>query len=1285
MARIPCPPKDDPKWEALVSGLGDESRAALAYFRHGSGEVPDLATAKGILGGFEGVAPEVKATAEKMPWEMSPEEFAQAPKYKVTTWHKQAKDVGLGGSTGETVYSESQAKEIVAREAARGNFAKIEQLPPGTPEEHARIVQLHAQEAKYAPAPEGAKAGGETTKLSAEQISGRERLAGLAKSLEAEIVNKTASGYAVRDKKAIMTLHAAVEANPEFTAAQFREHMQTGVKRGDFTQAQADRALRLVEGEPVIPPASPEELAQIAQDKADYTKQVAFGPKGKGKTLPEPAKPPVEPPSSGGARQEAGEPKLVGIKNAETEKTLGEPRVKPEVLSEQAQMDSVKKDIKSGRIKPEKVVTQLSNGETPDLEPWEVQRTLHYRTAQLDNEFEDAVKAQSEAGKSGDAKAIQAAIQNYDEVKAKVDELAKACQESGTPLGRGLQARVAMMKAREFELVHVISRAEAKKGGPLTSEERAAFQAQIEDLKASAAFGDTLQNVYYSDIGLDPENITKGQHRLVTNEEYEAAKKLINDSFLGSNKGAVGPQFGEGGKVTDLNFEHVKAVGKMIVWNMEEGGLRFRDAVEKVVKDSGEAIRPYIEPALKHLRDTSDKVTTAALDISEARKQVKKAQSVVDALEAKKAPKRERLAKLQAMKDNGEMLKRGGGKHKLTDAENDMLDKQIAKLTKELTPPKTVVERTSDAIKAVQTKIEHLEELKASGEMMTPARKVQVNNQLAALRKRASDLTKELTPPGAHRPPKSPYELLADGKKRLAAARQKMVEQLESGVIPNPRNKMAIDNEYIAAREENRALQMRIKAQSEPTRPQGTLDKIQEKTGILKTLAFSSPHWLRPDMGMLGANPRAFIAGLKAGVKSFVSPEAYTQAQGRVNESPYYNFAKGVGLDNSVSPVHGSSEFFGSDKPAHIRFFGKWFTRNAESYVVVGNVARQYAFDAWIDARGGMSAVDAKEAGDYAKVLNDITRRGATGLQGNTAKLANIVFSSPKAMAGDIQSYTDVFNPKLSAEVRKIAARSLAVRYAAGMGFMGLASLAGAKVHLNPLDRKFGTVEVGNTSLGVFGGIEIAFRDVAEAVYQGATGKTYSAKMVKGSHFVPAKWGHDPWEVIFNLNTSGYLGSHMSPFAGEVRNIAMSQEKNLPPWEQPVWREKPADIAEEFVYPIGAKALVDAWKDGGFGRALLVSPFALTGLEATTTKPMKTLKSAVDDLNEKLKTFPRTQAGDEAAFAYAEEHGAKTGLLNPDTYEGHVDRVRYPSEKRKPYKPSLAQQRKLGITPSDNN
>src|ERR1035437_4741308 len=54
MARIPCPDKTSKEWNKLVSEVG-EPRAMLSYFRHGS--IPDMATARTILGGFEGVVP----------------------------------------------------------------------------------------------------------------------------------------------------------------------------------------------------------------------------------------------------------------------------------------------------------------------------------------------------------------------------------------------------------------------------------------------------------------------------------------------------------------------------------------------------------------------------------------------------------------------------------------------------------------------------------------------------------------------------------------------------------------------------------------------------------------------------------------------------------------------------------------------------------------------------------------------------------------------------------------------------------------------------------------------------------------------------------------------------------------------------------------------------------------------------------------------------------------------------------------------------------------------------
>src|ERR1035437_3091513 len=800
---------------------------------------------------------------------------------------------------------------------------------------------------------------------------------------------------------------AADKLNADIQAAGFTadDVIETMAKYGDFTRA------------PGIKPSAPTPSSETAPVAAVGTGE-AVAPKAcESATVAE-----------GGAAGQEPE-KLVGIKNAETEKTLGEPRVKPEVFSEKAQMDSVKKDIDAGRIKPEKMVTQLSNGETPDLEPWEVQRTLHYRTAQLDNEFEEAVKAQSEAGESGDAKAIKAAVENYDAVKSKVDELAKAAQQSGTPLGLGMQARVAMMKAREFELTHVISRAEAKKGGPLTSEERAAFQSQIESLKGMIKFADDMESILRQDLGLDPaakeESAAKDWRSKLSDDElkkYDSAKKMISESFLVSEKGAVGRLKGEGGKPFDP--ELFKAVKDAVSLRLKGEVLHLSDVVDEFVRDHTEAIRPYVMKAIADLRKNTDAVTAQAEKVNQARQVARKVQTVADNFEANMAKRKAVLAELEGVAERGETVDRRHSR-KLTEPELADVNRRIALLRRQVTMPRAMAERQASAMKSVNTERANLKDMD------------------------------------------------------------------DSGYVPTPASKMALTNEHIAARSEARDMQIRLKSQSEPTRTKGTLDKIQSAVGVLKTLAFASPHWLRPDMGMLGANPRAFWAGLKAGVTSLVSPEAYEQAQGRVHESPNFNISKGWGLDNDVSPRHGDSEFFGSDKPSRIRFLGRWYTANARSYTIIGNVARQYAMDAWIDARGGLSNIDPKEGMDYAKVLNDVTRRGKTGLQGNTAKLANIVFSSPKAMAGDIGSYTDAFSPfnKITPEARLLAARSLAARYAAGMGFMGLAALAGAKVHPNPLDRKFGTVEVGNTSLGVFGGIEIPFRDVAEAVYQGATGK----------------------------------------------------------------------------------------------------------------------------------------------------------------------------------------------------
>jgi DNA-binding MarR family transcriptional regulator len=88
--------------------------------------------------------------------------------------------------------------------------------------------------------------------------------------------------------------------------------------------------------------------------------------------------------------------------------------------------------------------------------------------------------------------AINEQARMIEEIEAQFDDVSRAVRYSGTEKGRNLAAQKLTLN-QNFDLVSVITQAKAKKGKPLTADEKAKFEKLTEQVKAKDVELEVLQ------------------------------------------------------------------------------------------------------------------------------------------------------------------------------------------------------------------------------------------------------------------------------------------------------------------------------------------------------------------------------------------------------------------------------------------------------------------------------------------------------------------------------------------------------------------------------------------------------------------------------------------------------------------------------------------------------------------------------------------------------------------------------------------------------------------------
>jgi len=247
---------------------------------------------------------------------------------------------------------------------------------------------------------------------------------------------------------------------------------------------------------------------------------------------------------------------------------------------------------------------------------------------------------------------------------------------------------------------------------------------------------------------------------------------------------------------------------------------------------------------------------------------------------------------------------------------------------------------------------------------------------------------------------------------------------------------------------------------------------------------------------------------------------------------------------------------------------------------VRGMLARDYA-----KMLRKMDALTDENIEGLAHVINWSTGRGSFPKKAlDVAPIANALMFSPRYVFSRIYDTPKLlFSP--NAIVRREAIRTFVQFMGLGSSVLGLSSMAGAKVEMNPLSSDFGKIKVGDTRLDIWAGYVQYARFVAQILANerkivGSGRKQELNRLETTWRMLQSKGSPIASIFVDLLAGETYTGEPM--FEGGMETATRELQNRL----TPLW-------VQDFLEAIEANGLI-----GG-----LVAPPAILGIGATSYKP----------------------------------------------------------------------------------
>lgn len=343
---------------------------------------------------------------------------------------------------------------------------------------------------------------------------------------------------------------------------------------------------------------------------------------------------------------------------------------------------------------------------------------------------------------------------------------------------------------------------------------------------------------------------------------------------------------------------------------------------------------------------------------------------------------------------------------------------------------------------------------------------------------------------------------------------------------------------------------------------------------LMSSMDFSAPF----RQAILLTHKKQFWTNLPKMFKAAFSDKYFNEMNLEIKDRPTYRKMKsaGLALTDLGKDLTKREEDFLSDWAGKIPALGHIVRGSERAYSGFLNRIRADVFDDLVknmEAANPDMTWDDKALKDIAKFVNVATGRGNLGSLDRIAPQLAGIFFSPRLMAARLTALNPAYYVKLHPAARKEAIKSLLATATIASTVLGLLSMAGADVELDPRSSNFAKARFGNTRYDILGGFSQYITLGARLLSDQAINAKGDVKALGGGQFDQSR---------FDV-TMQFLTNKGSPIASFVTGYMKEKD----PTGQPFDTKK--EVISRFV-PMFAKDVAEMTTKYGAEGPLRMAP-----------------------------------------------------------------------------------------------